>query len=124
MLNKEQFFGMYIEKEIYTSFSNKRGILEGILKNGDTYDCWCRINNKPVNLDKIEYCKLILRPFEYGEMTKAEIEHYERLCGEEDEPMLHIVDTPQSIKYLISIGIDVFNLKERDWAVYESEVGK
>lgn len=28
----------------------------------------------------------------------------------------------KSLEYLISIGIDVFNLKERGWAVYESDL--
>ena len=34
----------------------------------------------------------------------------------------YILTNSEVIEYLVSIGIDVFNLKERGWAVYESDL--
>lgn len=83
---------------------------------------------------KVINSKLILRPFEsmtYEECRTACI----NITGLD----LHEKDMQDFIKkqlnefgyfpmdvveYLISIGIDVFNLRERGWAIYESEAGK
>ena len=70
----------------------------------------------------IDDCKLILRPFE--DMTDEEMSRFNSYYKMEVDTKNHYKLTPKSIGYLISIGIDVFNLKERGWAIYETDLKK
>lgn len=108
MITKEQAFGMYIgQRVIYTDKSFGMPILSA------------RMLNLWANDDGFQ---LILRPF--SSMTDEEHLKYVSLwledgCVNDNTPRRMQFN---SVEYLISIGIDVFNLKDRGWAVYESEL--
>ena len=131
-MTKEQFFGMYIGQKVKHTISDDCVLLESAIDH--THVCV----DKRIKIKLSMYdCKLILRPFE--SMTDEEwiccfkkihhsIQSIEKVgkfirvkfdegceCGYEIP-----CDIPfDCIEYLISIGIDVFNLKGRGWAVYE-----
>jgi hypothetical protein len=106
------------------------------------------INEDACNMGiPIDDCKLMLRPF--SDMNKEEginlfkndrsdvtdvnydntlkcfwVDDHNARNGMIYNPLKVRVSTLRvnQVEYLISIGIDIFNLKEKDWAVYESEV--
>lgn len=124
MITKEQAFGMYkhIAKIYYINDGHPEikydwnwGDISSSLNlsgfgMGDSFCCEIPIDD----------CKLILRPFE--SMTDEEMSRFNSYYKMEVDTKNHYKLTPKSIGYLISIGIDVFNLKERGWAVYESDL--
>lgn len=112
MITQEQAFGMYLGKKVLTKDNT---IEELIAVNLDgsyakTY------NDKTMHQSNwyfpLNHCKLILRP--YDDMTEEEIQ---KLYSFEDSSENEFKQS--EIKYLISIGIDVFNFKSKDWAIYE-----
>lgn len=120
-MTKEAMFGMYIGQKVKHTISDDCVLLESAIDH--IHVCVDkRINIKLSMFD----CILILRPFE--SMTDEERKSYSEMTTE----YLGMPFTANQIKnrlsnikqteYLISIGIDVFNLKDRGWAVYESEV--
>ena len=124
MLTKEAMFGMYIGQKIHNTVC--KDTIERTLTEVARDHVHYRLTAENVlqstihlkcNIDK---CKLILRPFE--SMTDEELTVNDNLKADMYEFTRE--DVACQIEYLISIGIDVFNLKERGWAVYESEVGK
>ena len=108
-MTKEQAFGMYFRiAKVYHISHNHIGNLH-----------YCELDAEDKRaLDKI---KLVLRPL--SEMTDEEVfECEKRQEGAYLTENITRFHTPESIEYLISIGIDIFDLHSRGWAVYESEV--
>lgn len=109
MITKESAFGMYIgqksTKGIICGIDNK-GIFTSHSNTVDTYYLY-------------DDCKLILRPLE--DMTEEERKKIFRLDGHRENIPRNYMNAEQ-LEYLISIGIDIFNLKERGWAVYERDI--
>lgn len=131
MITKEQAFGMYIGQKI-TDRDNDIPItkLKGI-KNVDNI-LYCQFFDGEFKSRYLSDCKLILRPF--GNMTdEEEKEFYNKtgfgiwkshqyITGFSESGLISIEEMVVCSEYLISIGIDVFNLRERGWAVYESDL--
>lgn len=134
MLTKGQYFGMYIGKFILNPFTKEK---DRILK--------VDLQNKLIYVDKsylnISDCKLILRPLK--EITEADLEKINRLSYNselydeygkysfDDYPLFIDGDEEflitfniEQLTYLISKGYDIFNLKEKGFAIYESEKGE
>ena len=139
MLTKAQYFGMYLGSNIliplhYTS--REKAVLTGVKRSNEhiyksDYVCTV-INEDACNLSiPLDDCKLILRPLEdmteeeviklkeITETTSGKIIYFER--GTRQKYTIPKVDSSIT-EYLISIGIDVFNLKEKGFAVYESDL--
>jgi hypothetical protein len=119
MLTKAQYFGMYLGCYMTQSLTGDR---KWRLINVDLFQETSKgLYGKQTSNYSLSDCKLILRPFE--DMTEEENNNVKEI-------ILHDTDTGQpeqwltaeSITYLISIGIDVFNLKEKGFAVYESDL--
>lgn len=128
-ITKEQFFGMYIGTE-FIAKDIIQGKLNLVYQEIDT-EAELYTNNWFVSSDNetcgtipIEECKLILRPFEgMSEEETDKLISIDDIGGLNDRKELYrIYYTLQQIAYLISIGIDVFNLKEKGWAVYEEDL--
>lgn len=128
MITKEQAFGMYIHRK--NQFILQCGKeYDGIkLKQDYKFMALCLVETEledinPYN-DKphisINNCKLILRPFE--SMEDNEMSRFNSYYKTELDTPNYYKLIPNSIEYLISIGIDIFNLKERGWAVYERDI--
>ena len=108
MITKEQAFGMYLGVDLLTP--------SGVI---------VKLTSKFADFCQFEESKLILRPL--SELTGYEILEFWRIRKPKAErisvPYTDFTKlSPQETEYLISIGIDIFNLKERGWAVYESEL--
>jgi len=109
MLSKEQAFGMYWGQK--TIFNNDIDTIE--VMGRDIF-----VNMQYLRNSKKNNLKLILRPFE--SMTDEECIDYEMLeYGEFRENSFYSL---KELEWLIEHGFDVFNLKERGWAVYESDL--
>jgi hypothetical protein len=141
-LTKEQIFGMYLGQRIV----NREKRIEKLI--GITMDGMYAITYHEVTMEQSKYyigidmdnCKLILRSVKdltENEMNKLnniaeKFNDYSCIFEEysfENYPLFIDGDTevylsflPEQIQYLISIGIDVFNLKEKGFAVYESDL--
>jgi hypothetical protein len=126
-LTKQQIFGMYLGQKCFENDILK-GILIAVIKGfGDQLDtCYIWSDNKKLHpnqrriISAIDDCKLILRS--YSEMSKEEKTEEEELQSFWDE--YGYSDSIESINYLISIGIDVFDCHSKGWVVYESELQK
>jgi len=124
LITLESAFGMYLGQMV---LDEKKPDLEHKLRYKITGKL-CRVSeniveyttDKGFNVSDIRDCKLILRPF--NDMTEDESRLYGEIRG--NKPMLTRKIKHKELEYLISIGIDIFNLKERGWAVYESELNK
>lgn len=138
MITKEQAFGMYIGQKVtgINTYMDKPviGYLYSVSKERvgiNLIDSFFNIDLQYYNLFN---CKLILRPFE-SITDEEEKEFYNKtglgiwklhryITGFSESGTISVDEMAVCNEYLISIGIDVFNLKERGWAVYESEVEK
>ena len=124
MITKEQAFGMYIGQRVYNTVCKDtiKRILVEVAGDHIHYSLIAEnVLESTIYLKySIDKCKLILRPFE--SMTDEEMSRFNSYYKMEVDTKNHYKLTPKSIGYLISIGIDVFNLKERGWAVYESDL--
>ncbi len=114
MITKEQAFGMYIGRDVKTDSVTDR--LNGI-KYSVSSDVFVSVGHTLYNIND---CKLILRPFE--DMDDMEMSIFNAKYKDEVDTNKHYKLTTNSIEYLISIGIDVFNLRDRGWAVYKSDI--
>jgi hypothetical protein len=116
MLDKSAIFGIYSHcKIIDTKIIHKTAYKISALFFNDNPSIEY-ITGKGFNVSHLDDCKLILRPFD--DMTKWEKRKFENLQIE--DITTHIKGS--STEYLISIGIDVFNLKQKGFAVYESDL--
>lgn len=147
-LTKSQFFGMYIGQRVsiplhYTG--RPEAVLIGIKRSNEyvyesDYVCTI-INEDACNMGiPIDDCKLILRPISAmseEEMRGCFSKVLDGIIGVSiknnffevalDIPTNISYEIPcdipfHCIEYLISIGIDVFNLKEKEIAVYEEDL--
>lgn len=127
-LTKEAFFGMYIGQKVKFEL------------NGQTLTCHLtEVGREHIHCNRlgdgikitdtlkafafrisIDTCKLILRTFE--DMTEEDKFQAYNETNAGFEEAFSIQDFAPAIEYLISIGIDVFGLIERGWAIRESEV--
>lgn len=142
MITKQQAFGMYIGRDIIAK-NIHQGKLNCVLQNLDEEekylnDWQCGTDLETCGTISINDCKLILRPFERmtGDEIKGLFDTDITIMERNNDGFEYIdddsvfVDTVffcdikgiKEIEYLISIGIDVFNLKERGWAVYEEDI--
>ena len=110
-LTKEQIFGAYLGQGICFPDSSK-DTLEGVTIKGEVFG-----EPKYDGIYGIDNCKLILRT--QDDMTEEEINMFYKLYDD-----IQSGYNAQHTEYLISIGIDVFGLIGRGWAVRESEVNK
>lgn len=129
MLEQINYFGMYIGQRIICQ-NVIQGKLSGIFKQIDEDDeltdgIQCCIESD-CGIIPINDCKLILRPF--SEMTEDEIKHIESIIIryskeiEITKSLSFYSEDMEVLQYLISIGIDVFGLKEKGYAIYESKI--
>ena len=136
-LTKEAFFGMYIGQKVKFEL------------NGQTLTCHLtEVGREHIHCNRlgdgikitdtlkafafrisIDTCKLILRTFE--DMTEKEVTHLRKLQNNAyreiqiSGSILSLFEEQfATTQYLISIGIDVFGLIERGWAIRESEEEK
>jgi len=141
MLKKENYFGMYLNQKCY--------ITEWFRIEPNSQQNYCYYDKGIIELtvyslkdifknngENSEYAKLILRPFE--DMTEEEVFNFTRLIGRWNDGITwvksnfikYVINCLKSevlfyldeIQYLISIGIDIFNLKQKGFAVYESDL--
>ena len=132
MITKEQAFGMYIGQRVHNTVCKGtiKRILVEVARDHIHYSLIAEnVLESTIHLKySIDKCKLILRPFE--DMTDEEMDTITNLINTRKNEMLfsrhnkhnYILTNSEVIEYLVSIGIDVFNLKERGWAVYESDL--
>jgi hypothetical protein len=129
MLTKAQYFGMYLGCYMTQSLTGDR---KWRLINVDLFQETSKgLYGKQTSNYSLSDCKLILRPLEdmteeeviklkeITETTSGKIIYFER--GTRQKYTIPKVDSSIT-EYLISIGIDVFNLKEKGFAVYESDL--
>ena len=116
MLTKAQIFGMYLGCYMTQSLTGDR---KWRLINVDLFQETSKgLYGKQTSNYSLSDCKLILRPLE--DMTDEENKAYNQIkfVGHTSNPF----NFTYQLQYLISIGIDVFNLKEKGFAVYESDL--
>ena len=122
MITQEQAFGMYLSKKVLTK-DNTIEELIAVTMDGGRATTW---NEETLYESRwhlpFNHCKLILRPFE--DMTEEEKFQAYNETNAGFEEANNIKDFIPAFEYLISIGVDVFNLKDRGWAIYEQEGGK
>ncbi len=125
MLTKTQYFGCCIGNKCFENEVLKGKLIAVIQGFGDQLDtCHIWSNNKKLYpnqrriISAIDDCKLILRPYE--DMTDEEKLKEQELQASFDE--YGYTGSIEITGYLISIGIDVFNLKQKGFAVYESDL--
>lgn len=143
MLSKEQFFGMYAKENMPILIIDKTKLFSSVdrqhiyLKDIEKINGRDKIYTEKYN---IEYCKLILRPFSAmseEEMRGCFSKVHDGIIGVSiknnffevalDIPTNISYEIPcdipfHCIEYLISIGIDIFNLKEKGFAIYKSDL--
>ena len=88
---------------------------------GDELSIYSKYVRKYKN-NPIENCKLILRPLDADKLTdkeKMEIFSLTKECSEVFSPNLHPMEL---LEYYIEHGLDIFNLKEKGFAIYESDL--
>ena len=125
---REKIFGMYLGQLMLVPkylVSEGREIQE-VQSISLQEEGYC-ISNDYEQLFSINSCRLILRKKE--DMTDREMAVYKSLktpCynKECETDNCDGFDNPISLEYLITIGIDIFNVIEKGWAVKESEVKK
>jgi hypothetical protein len=123
-LTKEQIFGMYLGQKVYFEETKEIMTLDKVNRYGGI------VVTNPINDDNeiyaIDDLKLILRTYE--DLTTYEEDVWKSLIKIEfidnEEKKISTSETVESIEFLISIGIDVFGLNEKGWAVYENEILK
>ena len=122
MITQEQAFGLCLGKKVLTK-DNTIEELIAVTMDGVYATTW---NEETLYQSRwylpLDHCKLILRPFE--DMTEEEKFQAYNETNAGFEEANNIQDFIPAFEYLISIGIDVFNLKDRGWAIYEQEEKK
>lgn len=122
-LTKEQIFGMYLGQRII-DYTNTDTLIISVKLIGVTLNIVTYINSDGVCFETgLDDCKLILRRFEdmtHEEMIKYNLD-FQINAGINPLTKKHGLET---INYLISIGIDVFDCHSKGWVVYESELQK
>lgn len=121
-LTKEQIFGMYLGQKVYFEETKEIMTLDKVNRYGGI------VVTNPVNDDNeiyaIDDLKLILRTSE--DLTTYEEDVWKSLIKIEfidnEEKRISTSETAESIEFLISIGIDVFDLYGKGFAVYENEI--
>lgn len=111
MLAKKTVFGAYLGQEVVTSVNTEQQILTSIYadnKIGVEYD------DGSYAVLNIDDCKLVLRT--YKDMTREELNSYLKL-NNDNFLVEGLFRTFDDVYYLISIGIDIFGLIEKGWAI-------
>ena len=127
-MNKENYFGMYIgQKVTHEKRKDYIGYLSEVM--GIHY----RMRDKEDTRSGVfllSFAYLILRPFE--SLTEEEwnivVSFFDKQVwkkqgsGQVVSMPMTFKYNPELLEYLISIGIDVFNLKEKGYAVYKDNL--
>lgn len=138
-LTKERYFGLNIGNKVFIDTPDIKTV--GILKSVDLTDKYSScyvipIQDEELNEEEssnflIDTLQLILRPI--SDMNDDESYNLWKLATNEfrskttnmefsDINKLYTSFTVEQFQYLISIGIDIFNLKEKGIAIYESDL--
>ena len=111
-MKKENYFGMYvgIAEVIYGKYN--AGTLTNVYLNSIDDKWYCECEAEPYLLAD---CKLKLRPLDADKLTDDEKMQLFMLT-ETGELTVELVD------WYIEHGIDIFNLKEKGFAIYEDDL--
>lgn len=119
-MDKENYFGMYLgQRMVYGNYAGKLheiGRLDGIERNYNRAHI-SYVTDDTGESFRLADCKLILRPL--SDMTEEENKIRTGLMINDDGIEY---DTFESTEYLLEKGFDIFDLKSKGWAVYESDL--
>lgn len=125
MLSKAQYFGFYLGNKVILIGSGEIGILLSVSEDKVKIHMMSNIIDDTKYIYDIGDCKLMLKPYkqkDYGELEARfwanpddQLTIIEMLCN---RPLM----PSEEVERAIENGEDIFNLRERGYALYEEDI--